>query len=1086
VDPTDNDTIYIPRRTYGISKSTDGGSTWTTLTEGFGNTNACLVITSHVEESETVYVAAVEGTGTFKTDDAGNSWSWLDGGGITHPFADEIRISPHDPETVWEIADIGQIFITNNGGTNWTPRYHPQHGYGFRFSSVHTIETAPSDEDIIYAVKSGWGLFRSEDGGRTYDFLAQSDVDYSYAIAIHPIDPDVLYSGYNPKPFQDWAMVRKSTDGGLSWHTVLNVTGSNGITSVVIDPNNHDIVYAGSISEAGGEIYKTVDAGLNWTKLNDNFIMSTVMAQPQLAVDPLNPGTAYIGTWLGGTWKTTDAGTNWTLLENAPISATAIRMDSQNSDILYLADRSSPRLWKSVDAGASWFDIADFTSDGAFLVNNVFADGDVVYCAAFGPPTIGGKLYKSIDAGGSWSDITGTLPRSVLDIAVDPISPDNVYVTTHVKGAYRSVNGGSTWNELVNFPDVGGFDIEVDPSNPAILYVAALGNTSIPYWVDSTNFTFTDTAGVYKSINSGLNWNSVLNTTSKCRAIRLHPANSSILFAVAHDDEMYVSQDAGGSWTNYTVGFNPMGLTSLEVSGDTIYVGTQGFGVYSGDINVADYSVTWQPSRSNKPVPEVYSMQIVIDPSDSNRIYVGAYPGGLYRSDDGGGTFYDKNFQTPSIIAQDPFRQGYYSFALRSSNTSEVWLSTWGGGMFKSLDYMDHNVHADGIGMTMLGKHVYQIEVSPNPPYTVYAATEEGVYLTEDSGVTWINFSIGLESLQVRSIELTTNGTLFCGTLGYGMHVFNASLGQWKQLPPFSNLGNVWPIWNDRPSYQYSTLLFHPTNPNNIIIGVFPAGIFKSIDGGNTWFESNTGWTNDGVFALETHPINHDIIYAGTYNGISRSLDGGTTWEAWDEGWPAEQWAFSIDFDPRDPEIMYACSKNGENEGTGSSIFRGTVMKSLNGGADWFEITNGLNITQEFFKIIVDKHNPDTIYLATEQEGVFISYDGGAFWESWTDGLTNLRAGSSGNNIANPMALSADGRYLYFGTFGSGVFRRTVYIPPVTTTTTPTTPSPTTTTTTPIIPPPIVDGVFIGPVIVALAAATVIIVVLAVRKMRES
>ncbi|MHA2210534.1 MAG: WD40/YVTN/BNR-like repeat-containing protein, partial [Candidatus Thorarchaeota archaeon] len=690
IDPSDNNTIFIPMRSYGIKKSTDGGNNWTTLTEGLDNSNGCLVITSPVLDSETVYVAAVEGTGTFRTDDAGLSWRYLDGGGIGHPFTDEIRINPHNPETVWQIADIGRIYFTDNGGQNWTIMFDPKDGYGFRFSSIHTIESAPSNEDILYAVKSGFGLFRSDDGGELWDFLAKSDVDYSYTIAIHPTNPNIVYSGYNPKPFQDWAMVRMSVDGGTTWQTVLNVTGSNGITSVAIDPNNPTTVYAGSIGETGGEIYKTIDAGLNWTKLNDNFTMCTVMAQPQLVVDPSNPAVAYAGTWLGGTWKTMDAGATWNLLENAPISATAIRMDAQNSNILYLADRSTPTVWKSFDAGATWFDIADFSSYGAFLVNNVVADGDVVYCASFGPPAIGGKLYKSTDAGANWSDITGILPRSVLDIVVDPVSPDIVYVTTHVKGAYKSINGGVSWTELVNFPDIGGFDIEVNPDDPTILYIAALGSASIPYWVDSTNFTFTDPPGVYKSIDSGLTWTSVLNTTNKCRAIRFYPGNSTVLYAVAHDDGLFVSEDAGMNWVNYHVGLDTTGLTSLDVQGDTIYVGTQGYGVYSGDISVSDFSVAWQPERSNKPIPEVYSMQIVVDSENSDRIYVGSFPGGLFRSDDGGATFYDKNFQTPSVIPIDPFRQGYYSFALNPTNTSEVWLGTWGGGMFKSYDSMDH------------------------------------------------------------------------------------------------------------------------------------------------------------------------------------------------------------------------------------------------------------------------------------------------------------------------------------------------------------------------------------------------------------
>jgi hypothetical protein len=153
-------------------------------------------------------------------------------------------------------------------------------------------------------------------------------------------------------------------------------------------------------------------------------------------------------------------------------------------------------------------------------------------------------------------------------------------------------------------------------------------------------------------------------------------------------------------------------------------------------------------------------------------------------------------------------------------------------------------------------------------------------------------------------------------------------------------------------------------------------------------------------------------------------------------GWPDEQWVFSIDLDSRDPNVMYACSKNGENEGDGRDGVHGTVMKSLDGGASWFPITTGLDVDQEFYKIIVDKNNADTLYLATQREGVFISYGGGDLWLPWNGGLTNPVSGTNGNNVTNTMVQSADGAYLYLGSAGSGIFRRlttdldnSVYLP---------------------------------------------------------
>ncbi len=100
---------------------------------------------------------------------------------------------------------------------------------------------------------------------------------------------------------------------------------------------------------------------------------------------------------------------------------------------------------------------------------------------------------------------------------------------------------------------------------------------------------------------------------------------------------------------------------------------------------------------------------------------------------------------------------------------------------------------------------------------------------------------------------------------------------------------------------------------------------------------------------------------------------------------------------------MYACSKNGENEGLGREGFHGTVMKTTDGDKNWFHITEKLNLDQKFYKIIVDKHKPDIIYFATQNESVFISRDGGAHWQQWNEGLTEKHPGTNGNNVTNVM-----------------------------------------------------------------------------------
>jgi predicted outer membrane repeat protein len=337
---------------------------------------------------------------------------------------------------------------------------------------------------------------------------------------------------------------------------------------------------------------------------------------------------------------------------------------------------------------------------------------------------------------------------------------------------------------------------------------------------------------------------------------------------------------------------------------------------------------------------------------------------------------------------------------------------------------MDFDIDAHGDSMEMWGKYISQIVIDSG---AVYVATEDGVFKTNDGGNTWGDLTRDLGTRQIRTVAITANGRLVCGTLGYELYKYRPPVKKWHQMEAFGNFSTFWPIWNNRGLYQYTSLLFHPTDPDVIYFGTFPAGIYKSTDGGSSWKESNVGWTNDGVFYLVFHPEDPNIIYAGTYNGVNRSLDAGAHWEMWDNGWPGEQWVFSIDFDPRDPMVMYACSKNGENEGTGQPGFHGTVMKSINGGETWFAITTGLDINQEFYKVIVDKYNPDILYLATQWKGVFISRNGGISWTAWNEGLTNTAAGTNGNNVTNTMVMSANGLFLYFGTAGSGVFRRLIF-----------------------------------------------------------
>jgi photosystem II stability/assembly factor-like uncharacterized protein len=1024
VDPTHPDRIYVAVLN-GVAASRDGGASWTLESEGMLRTRVSLLAADPIDPN-TVFAADANGSGTFRTDDGGRTWTWLNGGGLPHPWADELVVHPIDPSTVYEIVDTSEVYRSKDDGDTWTTVWDE-----FRFSSVYALAPAPSDPDVIYACKNGFGLFRSDDGGDGWRFLHHSEIDYTYTIAVHPEDANVVFSGYNPKPFQDWAMIRRSTDGGTTWETVLHVDGSDGITSIAFDPSNPTILYATSIGEHGGAVYVSRDGGGSWSPLNERFTMCTVWGQPQLVGDPRDPDTVYAATWLGGTWKTTDAGASWTLLDGAPISATALSVDPLNPDAVFLGDRSSPTVWRSTDGGATWTRIADFTHDGALLVMRVLVHDGTVYASTFHHGLRGGDLYRSRDDGETWQRITGSLPKGILDIAVDPHDTNVLYVTTNINSSYVSRDGGDTWAHMEGFPDVGAYDIEVHPTDSSILYASARGG-SLPDWFTRMSgdhpdgITFSQTAGVYRSIDGGATWAQILETWPSCRAVRVHPAHPELVFAVDLVDGLLVSRDAGATWTPENAGIESIVPTSLVVAGDHLYIGTQGCGVWSADLSTDSGSLSWQPDRSNRPVPAVRSGEIQVDPNNSQILFVSAYPGGLMRSTDGGNTWCDRNGINPSIVVDDPLRQGYYSFAIDPTDSNEMWLGTWGKGVYRSHDAMLLNVPVFGERRAMLDIDIYRIVIDPRDMSRVYVASEQGAYRTSDGGATWQRLDAGLPTTQIRTLAFTADGRLLAGTLGYGVYAFNVHRAAWEPLQAFREFGTFWPIWAGRPLYQYSTMLIDPTEPDTMYFGTFPAGVYKTIDGGEHWLEKNVGWTNDGVFCLVFHPEDTSIVYAGTYNGVNRSLDGGEHWELRDTGWPPEQWVFHIAFDPVDPEVMYACSKNGENEGEGRHGFHGTVMKSTDGGAHWFSITAGLDPNQEFLRILVDPIDRRTLYLATAYQGVWISCDAGESWHEWNEGLEAREAGTNGNNVANVLTLSADGKTLYFGTLGCGVWKRSI------------------------------------------------------------
>ncbi|MDW8214276.1 MAG: hypothetical protein RMJ55_12020 [Roseiflexaceae bacterium] len=221
---------------------------------------------------------------------------------------------------------------------------------------------------------------------------------------------------------------------------------------------------------------------------------------------------------------------------------------------------------------------------------------------------------------------------------------------------------------------------------------------------------------------------------------------------------------------------------------------------------------------------------------------------------------------------------------------------------------------------------IWTLAFDPTTPTTLYAGTGDGVYKSEDGGVTWRIAGSGL-SPRSLVVDPATPTTLYAG--------------EYSRL--YSREGELRDEWR---------------------------GVLKSEDGGATWRVMNNGLgERPEVDALALDPMNSQIVYAGTRRGIYRSDDGGANWRLIEPTGLVS----TLVIDPMSPTTLYA-----------GGSWRG-VLKSEDGGATWRQISDDLD-RASVRALLIDPANPRVIFAGTDA-GVYQSEDGGETWRAVNDGL---------------------------------------------------------------------------------------------------
>ncbi|HPG12386.1 MAG TPA: hypothetical protein PLU37_12710, partial [Chitinophagaceae bacterium] len=360
-----------------------------------------------------------------------------------------------DMNTFYFGATGGGVWKTTDGGSNWKNISDKYFG-----SSIGAVAVAPSDENIIYVgegentmrgnVSEGLGgMWKSIDGGRTWQNIGLKDGRHIIRIVIHPRDHNTVWVAVMGHLFgsNEERGVYKTTDGGKTWKRTLFVNDQTGCSDLVMEPGNPTVFYAGTWRllrtpyslESGGEgsgLWKSMDGGETWKNISSNKgLPKDVWGIVGVAVAPSNPDKVYaiIENKKGGLFVSDDAGETWTLT-------------SSDNNIRQRA----------------WYYTKVFVDPG---------NENRVYC-----PNV--SLMVSNDGGRTFNTRLRTPHGDHHDLWIDPKNGERMIVADD-GGAQISFDGGTNWSTYLNQPTAQIYRVSTDNSFPYRILGAQQDNSTL-------------------------------------------------------------------------------------------------------------------------------------------------------------------------------------------------------------------------------------------------------------------------------------------------------------------------------------------------------------------------------------------------------------------------------------------------------------------------------------------------------------------------------------------------------------------------------------------------------------------------------
>jgi photosystem II stability/assembly factor-like uncharacterized protein len=308
--------------------------------------DAVVVIALHPSNPHILYIATNDYI--YKSRDEGATWEKISGG-MSHSRVISIAIDPAFPATVYAGTKGDAVYKSYDGGQRWVPLKTGLDDVTIT-SVVNQLLFDPANANRLFAATT-MGVFESVDAGETWKkrMAGMKEVLMVVCLAIDPVHSNILYAGTS-------GGVYKSIDQGRSWAKanqglispeVLSTSRALMVNTLVIDPGQSDIVYAGSLNG----LYRSVDSGRSWARIGRSLPDQMVIA---MAMDTSSDAALYVAG-RQGVYKSTDAGMTWNAMNEGltSLNIRSLAVSPSDPHTLYLGSNSTG-LYRSQDGGGRW------------------------------------------------------------------------------------------------------------------------------------------------------------------------------------------------------------------------------------------------------------------------------------------------------------------------------------------------------------------------------------------------------------------------------------------------------------------------------------------------------------------------------------------------------------------------------------------------------------------------------------------------------------------------------------------------------------------------------------------------------------